>query len=782
MATKITSEILVDEVTYQTKFYDTVFADRAFKGDKPTIDKNTDGHYKHTIFEHKQNVTSYGRSKALSQALIYLSRFNREGEPVPQNIMLVSQDEEKVYLYNANDYLDIIEDIPNYATMQASKGIDGFKERKLPKEIKYKLKTGGYTDIQDILLSPPEYVKVSISIHNVYGWAQYFYRKSKQPKKVELFRELRAPHKVLGPYIYPWTGEEKDFALIMDLLNDPSQQKALGAFYTPPIYAEKALELVREAIRRVPKGNDYIILDRCAGTGTLEIGLSEEELTHVIVSTYELKEWHALKDRLGAGIVRHIIPPIPIDKNAYPNYDQGTGFLSGADALSKEFLENQTIMQYVNNPNCNVIVFENPPYKDITAKDKTAEKVKPFVYHEFIRAGTDNASHRELAYLFIWSAIKYYLIKTNDSLILFSPVKYFKASNMITEDFSFVDGYLFNRKHFHATAAAISCILWHKNGAKNTMPQSLDLKAYNVIDDKLTEDTTVKIKKVKGNFSLYVPTKKQYVGDIESDVCVDIKTGVQFDGVPNKKAIYNDNIVGYLRATSFNLSGFSGCLTRTATADALEQCYGYYLRDEYFLNKLPLFVAKSFPQEKWYEKEVYFTTSDGGEEYLADNNFLKKCLLWTCLTSRNKCCTFIGSDGKFYRNELCFDTKEIAGTKVETLATKKLNDLLALDIALTAQEEDLMSDYRSILKEISKKNEDGEYICQEYNPDYFYGLFQIIQEIDVKTIQGYDKNGKEKLGHKYGDLHNMINAYGKKLWSYYKNCLVDDLFRYELLK
>ena len=44
-------------------------------------------------------------------------------------------------------------------------------------------------------------------------------------------------------------------------LNDRLRKKDLGAFYTPMIYAEKACELVKEAIDRVPEGNDYIILD-----------------------------------------------------------------------------------------------------------------------------------------------------------------------------------------------------------------------------------------------------------------------------------------------------------------------------------------------------------------------------------------------------------------------------------------------------------------------------------------------------------------------------------------
>ena len=48
-------------------------------------------------------------------------------------------------------------------------------------------------------------------------------------------------------------------------LHDRLSKKDLGAFYTA--------ELVQMAVDRVPDGNDYIILDRCAGTGNLEAAL-----------------------------------------------------------------------------------------------------------------------------------------------------------------------------------------------------------------------------------------------------------------------------------------------------------------------------------------------------------------------------------------------------------------------------------------------------------------------------------------------------------------------------
>ena len=55
-------------------------------------------------------------------------------------------------------------------------------------------------------------------------------------------------------------------------------------------------------------------------------------------------------------------------------------------------------------------------------------------------------------------------------------------------------------------------------------------------------------------------------------------------------------------------------------------------------------------------------------------------------------------------------------------------------------------------------------------------------EIDVDIIVGVNKNGKEISGPKYGDLHNRIEMLRKKIQKYYDENIIDDLFKYELLK
>lgn len=44
--------------------------------------------------------------------------------------------------------------------------------------------------------------------------------------------------------------------------------------------------------------------------------------------------------------------------------------MADADALSKEYIENPIIRQYIDNPECTVILFENPPYAETTESMK----------------------------------------------------------------------------------------------------------------------------------------------------------------------------------------------------------------------------------------------------------------------------------------------------------------------------------------------------------------------------------------------------------------------------
>ena len=222
------------------------------------------------------------------------------------------------------------------------------------------------------LLKETGFTKIHIDENCIVGWAEHFYRRMPTARKEDFLGDDTGKHKKIGEirhpvvfadYLIPYTGKTNvKFNYLMDKLNDFLLKKNLGAFYTPPEYVKKALELVRQAIARVPAENKYIILDRCAGTGNLESYMTEDELAHTIVSTVEYYEYKVLLELLGSR-VKEIIPPLETADTF------NAGLVTGADALSKEYIDNPIIRKYIDDPNVTVILFENPPYAETTSAE-----------------------------------------------------------------------------------------------------------------------------------------------------------------------------------------------------------------------------------------------------------------------------------------------------------------------------------------------------------------------------------------------------------------------------
>src|SRR3990167_7285837 len=387
---------------------------------------NTDGVYNGNIFEFKLSINN--TQQVLFQAIKYLSRLRITGNPVPKNILLVSLNQNKIYVFDSGDYFNEIHKI-YYGG--ASKNNDGFSIKKQPIEINYSTDVGADKVLK--LLKQNNFTKIKINEDCIVGWAEKYYRENPIAKESDFLDdkdegEIRKPIK-FKDYILPFKEKTNiKFKYLMDKLNDNLIKKELVAFFTPPAYAKKSAELVRKAIKLVPKGNDYIILDRCAGTGNLQAELSDEELSHTIVSTYEYYEYKVLLERF-AGRVRHIIPPTD------DNVVFSVGFVVNADALSENFINNEIIKQYIDNPKCTVILFENPPYAEAGAiqtnearTERGASWKKSFIAGE-MKNEVKGVAKNDLANLFIWSGFEKYLRCETDSYVLFSPVKYFKSQN-----------------------------------------------------------------------------------------------------------------------------------------------------------------------------------------------------------------------------------------------------------------------------------------------------------------------------------------------------------------
>lgn len=433
----------------QIKFFDNYRI--PYNDDNSILIDNTDGVYHGNILEFKLNINNTG--KVLFQAIKYLSKMRVKGESIPTRILLIDLNATKVYVYNTKDYLD---DIQKVYIGASSVGNDAFNSNVTPVAEYNYMDMVDSAEVQKMLINRVNketdwYVPIDLDENCIVGRAERYYREVPTATKGDFLGdgtgkintngEIRDPRHFKGlinPYTEP---TNKKFKYLMDCLNDRLNKKDLGAFYTPKPYCDKASELVMMAVERVPEGNDYIILDRCAGTGNLEESLvgkydknGDELISHCVVSTYEYYEYKVLSERLGDK-VRNIIPPTEANV-VYEN-----GKISNADAMSKDFIENPLIKQYVDDDKCTIILFENPPYSDSSAitftedgdttKRAKTNKTDKYVVKEFKNKALPTLNEqrgaaRESSNLFIWSRFYYYLRQATDSYIVFSPVKYFK--------------------------------------------------------------------------------------------------------------------------------------------------------------------------------------------------------------------------------------------------------------------------------------------------------------------------------------------------------------------
>lgn len=738
----------------------------------PTLDiddilqDNNDGVINGNLLEFKLHVVDL--NAILFQCIKYLSALRLKGKPVPASILIIDVNAATLWLYRSASYLADIEKL--YAG-GASKDNSGFIGGDAEKVLHYDKQLDAESVVE--LLKENNFTKIHIDENCIVGWASSFYKAVPTARKEDFLGDDTGKHKTIGEirkpihfaeYIYPYKGQTNvKFNYLMDKLNDTLQKKNLGAFYTHQLYAEKSLELVRAAIARVPAGNDYIILDRCAGTGNLEAGLTDDELSHCIVSTVEYYEYKVLQELLGAK-VRHIIPPVETAETF------NAGLVTGADALSKEYIDNPIIRQYIDNPNCTIILFENPPYAETTSIEhqkkgvgaKSSSWKQSYVVAEMKKEVKGTASN-DLGNAFIWAGFKYYLRQPTDSYIVFSPVKYWKAQHLIDKEF--LGGFAFNRRHFHTNIdACIMVALWAN------IPSTIEdfmLKAFDIDENigELTDCGDIPVKRIHSLYSQNYYDKRQFPGDEYGTVVLG------FDGneCKSKGRIVprlNVNILGYM---TIDTSGFDNPdIHASLVTTALYNAHGFFLRKDNYLEKLPMFCASRYItyNRAWTERARIMKSADGADRFNADvvngklTQFLLKCLLFTCTEMQNHMRTFTGSDGRFYRNELCLD-----GTNGKTIALRDIKGLY-----LGEKEKDLLKQWKTVLQWAKKA--DG------YNSSLTYGVYQIFAELDTSHVD-------ETTGDTIWDnveLHTALAGLKTLVKDYYNSEIVPTLFEYEFLK
>ena len=530
--------------------------------------------------------------------------------------------------------------------------------------------------------------------------------------------------------------------------------------------------------------------------------VDKDVLSHVIVNTYEFFEYKVLKQRLGDQ-VRNIIPPVA-------NFTDGT--VEGSNALSQEFVENPIIKQYVDNPKCTVIIYENPPFAETTSIEhqkrhsgKSSSKKWKYNYVTMqSKQELKGARSNDMSNVFIWSAFHYYLRQSTDSAIIFSPLKYWKLGQDWF-DFKAGKALAFNRKYFHAVRQMVNgCVLWLNELAKPTDNggDSLKLVAYDIIDaaapnydtGELTViDENVVAKRIHSNFS-----QSYYAETTEPDDVVQQKERPYplhpdaiwsaFNGREGRdkrlsvNAKYNNDIIGYLtaQASTFENDSSMTHLLRNTQYNG----HGFHLRTANYLTKLPMFAAgwwKAY-RPNWWEIGVYYRSGDGKAAFDKDvkagklDHWLNQVLFYTCLENYNKIRSLEGSDGRWYYNELSLDNNKgqvhdpLNKSQPETLASQQLSNFLS---NLNDDEAKMYQLWQRILKEAKA--------TKGYDKRLNYGIYQINDELNTSHKET-NSRGKTTTVYDYPQLNGDLNTMRGLIKDYYHKYVMPNLFKYEFIK
>lgn len=158
-------------------------------------------------------------------------------------------------------------------------------------------------------------------------------------------------------------------------------------------------------------------------------------------------------------------------------------------------------------------------------------------------------------------------------------------------------------------------------------------------------------------------------------------------------------------------------------------------------------------------------SADGADRFRADvssgklDQWLRKCLLFTCVEMQNHMRTFTGSDGRFYRNELCMDA-----TNGSTIALDELKYLTC------GPAEQRIIDQWNVVMNTAKQT-------KEYDPKLTYGVYQIFAEIDTNYKDAENKTVWNNI-----EVHSALQTLKTLVKEYYNTEIVPTLFKYEFLK
>ena len=257
-----------------------------------------------------------------------------------------------------------------------------------------------------------------------------------------------------------------------------SKKRYLGEFYTPLIFAQKAVQYIYDAVdkKELDNGN-YRIWDMSCGKGNLEYYIEKKYHKYLYMSTINNDDIE---------YCRKTFKDACLFQYDYLNDD--------IDDKNIKYKKLPLILQNdLKNKNIKWIIFINPPYatsqvagtNSKSKKNVSVSKIRDIMHSEKL-----GEASRELYAQFMFRINQEFINNNNIILAIFSKTNYIKYNN--NEKFrnkvcsyKFISGFIFSSSNFDNTSKTtpfpVSFIIWNINNKYNIRNENIML---DVIDDK----------------------------------------------------------------------------------------------------------------------------------------------------------------------------------------------------------------------------------------------------------------------------------------------------------
>jgi hypothetical protein len=265
----------------------------------------------------------------------------------------------------------------------------------------------------------------------------------------------------------------------LDRLTDESTRRFEGEFYTPLIFAKKAINYFADVLgKNWYKTGKYRIWDMASGTGNLEWHLPAEAYKYLYISTLHSSEVdHNKKVFKGATCFQY----------DYLNDDVEYLFLKQELPFELNWKMPIKLRDDLRDDTLTWIIFINPPFATAQVGGAKGENKKGVSKTKVeIQMTKENTGHvkRELFAQFMYRIVKE--IPSKAYLGMFSKLKYLNAPDSIEfrNDFfnyKFQKGFIFKSTNFHGVKGKypIGFLIWDLNSKQQNQGKSIPLDILN---------------------------------------------------------------------------------------------------------------------------------------------------------------------------------------------------------------------------------------------------------------------------------------------------------------